>query len=42
MARVLGPVLLELLSTRRQVRRAARAVRAGSETLLPETAERGP
>ena len=42
MARVLGPVLRELVSTRRQVRRAAKQVRSGAEPLLPETADRRP
>jgi hypothetical protein len=42
MARVLGPVLRELISTRRQVRRAAKQARSGAEALRPETADRRP
>jgi dolichyl-phosphate beta-glucosyltransferase len=42
MARVLGPVLRELLVARRQARAAARGARPQSEALVPEPADRNP
>jgi dolichyl-phosphate beta-glucosyltransferase len=42
MARVLGPVLRELLEARRQVRAAAARARASSEALVPKPADRQP
>jgi dolichyl-phosphate beta-glucosyltransferase len=43
MAKVLGPVLRELLSARREVRRTAASVAQGrADALVPETADRRP